>query len=105
MLEKENITPLRTFNSNLRKRFNLSLRKMATNLNISPTFLSAIESSQSPIPEDYIKTISERYELSVEETKELAKAIYETNGYVIISKTSPLWDVVLEYKVDNYDES
>ena len=104
MKEKENLTPLRTFNTQLRKRLDLTLRKMATNLNVSAAFLSAIESGLQPIPEDYIEIISNRYELSREETKSLAKAIYETNGYVIISVRSPIWQDVLDYKVDNYDE-
>lgn len=104
MTEQENATSLRTFNSNLRKRFSISLRKMATNLNISAAFLSAMELGLKPIPEDYIETIGDRYNLTKEEKKELAKAIFETNGYVIINNKSPLWQDVLEYRVDTYDE-
>lgn len=104
MKEKENLTPLRTFNGNLRKRLDITLRKMATNLNVSASFLSAIESGLQPIPEDYIKIISDRYELTNEEIKNLAKAVYETNGYVIIPARSAIWQEVLSYKVDNYDE-
>lgn len=104
MEEKENITSFRTFNSNLRKRFDISLRKMASALNVSPSFLSAVESGLKPIPEEYIDQIASMFVLSEEETKELARTVYETNGFVIINNKSPLWQDVLDFKVDTYEQ-
>ena len=70
--------------SKIRKDSNESLRMMAKRLNISATFLSAMELGKRLIPLDYIAIISNCYELSNEDIKTLEDSIYKTNNKVTI---------------------
>lgn len=102
--ENENSTPFKTFTSNLRNEYELSLRGMAEALEISPGFLCAIENGSKPVPEEYISLIATAFDLNEERRKELARSVYETNGYITISKNNPLWADVLDYKVECYEQ-
>ena len=61
-----------------------SLRQMAQKLNISATFLSAMEVGRKLVPVEYIEKIKEIYNLTNEQEKELENSIYETNNRVQI---------------------
>ena len=77
-------TEFNEFLSKIRKDSNESLRMMAKRLNISATFLSAMELGKRLIPLDYIVIISNCYELSNEDIKTLEDSIYKTNNKVTI---------------------
>ena len=77
-------TEFNEFLSKIRKDSNESLRMMAKRLNISATFLSAMELGKRLIPLDYIAIISNCYELSNEDIKTLEDSIYKTNNKVTI---------------------
>ncbi len=66
----------------IRSRKGDSLRKMAIKLNISSTFLSAMEVGRKNIPIEYVDKIAELYELSNEEIAKLEDSINETNKRV-----------------------
>ena len=77
-------TEFNEFLSKIRKDSNESLRMMAKRLNISATFLSAMELGKRLIPLDYIAIISNCYELSNEDIITLEDSIYKTNNKVTI---------------------
>lgn len=68
----------------IRSKNNESLRKMATRLEISPSFLSAMEVGRKLVPNDYAKKIKDTYNLNDDEYKELYESIIETNKRVDI---------------------
>ena len=61
-----------------------SLRSMAEKLNISATFLSAMEVGRKVVPMDYAKKIRDLYHLTDEQYAELYESIIETNQHVDI---------------------
>lgn len=78
------ISKFGNFIRKVRSKENESLRKMASKLGITPSFLSAMEVGRKTIPLEYISKIGELYNLSDEETIELENSVYETNERVSI---------------------
>lgn len=79
MISKFGIT-LRIF----RARTGESLRTMSSKLDISPTFLSAMEVGRKLVPIEYAKKIQDVYHLSHEDYATLHDSIIETNQKVDI---------------------
>ena len=61
-----------------------SLRTMAKKLEISPSFLSAMEVGRKTIPMDYVNKIKNVYSLNEEMYKELYESVIITNKHVDI---------------------
>lgn len=78
------ISKFGSFVRKIRERENESLRKMATKLDITASFLSAMEVGRKAIPLEYSSKISKIYNLSGEEIIELENSIFETNEKVSI---------------------
>lgn len=78
------ISKFGSFVRKIRERENESLRKMATKLDVTASFLSAMEVGRKTIPLEYSSKISEIYNLSKEDIIELENSIYETNERVLI---------------------
>ncbi len=62
----------------IRMKADLSLRKMATDLGISPAFLSAVENGKKKMPDSWFTLIPETYNLSKEESDEFKDIAYES---------------------------
>lgn len=60
------------------------LKTMAEKLNVTSSFLSAVENGKKKIPADWAEKISTLYSLSDEKTIELQNAVSETNECVEI---------------------
>lgn len=69
----------------IRKERNENLMTMASKLNVSVAFLSALEVGKKQIPLNYAKKIQEIYNLNEYDYKELQEAIMMTNKRVLIS--------------------
>ncbi len=69
----------------IRKERNENLMTMASKLNVSVAFLSALEVGKKQIPLNYAKKIQEIYNLNEYDYKELQEAIMMTNRRVLIS--------------------
>ncbi len=79
-----NITSFGRLLRQLRERKGDSLRDLATKLDISAAFLSAMEIGKKKIPNDYACRIAEIYNLNSEELKELEDSITITNKKVML---------------------
>lgn len=51
------------------------LRDMAVKLGVASSYLSAVETGKRNVPHDWLEKISNLYQLNVEETQDLKKAI------------------------------
>lgn len=71
-------TKLGDFLRNIRLKANISLRKMATDLGISPAFLSAVENGKKKMPDSWFSLIPDTYNLSDNETDEFKDTAYES---------------------------
>ena len=69
----------------IRQKNEESLRTMAKKLNISASFLSAMEVGKKAIPLEYIDRISQLYLLDSKETDILSDSINETNNNLSIN--------------------
>jgi predicted transcriptional regulator len=85
-----------------------SLRSMSEKLNISATFLSAMEVGRKSIPMEYAKKIKEVYNLSEVEYAALHDSIIETNQRVDIeiakmNEAQKEVSMVFARKIENAD--
>lgn len=78
-------TTLGDFLRKIRMQEDISLRKMASDLNISPAFLSAVENGKKKMPESWFTLIPETYNLSEHETEEFKDAAYESYDTVAVN--------------------
>ena len=70
-------TRLGDFLRSIRMKANISLRRMANDLGISPAFLSAVENGKKKLPDAWISLIPETYNLSTDEIEEFKDIAYE----------------------------
>lgn len=68
----------------IRKENNDTLATFANKLNVSVTFVSALENGNKTIPVSYVDRISDIYKLSEEQKIELANAIDKSNEKISI---------------------
>lgn len=66
-------------------RDGILLKNMATDLGVSSSFLSAIESGKKKFPSEWFAKIQEIYSLNDDELKDLKEAVAETNRMVEIN--------------------
>lgn len=71
-------TRLGDFLRSIRMKADISLRKMATDLGISPAFLSAVENGKKKMPDSWFALIPETYHLSESESDEFTDIAYES---------------------------
>ncbi len=57
---------------------NISLRKMANDLGISPAFLSAVENGKKKMPDSWFALVPDTYDLSDSEVNEFKDIAYES---------------------------
>ena len=86
----------------------IRLRDMAKDLDISPAYLSAMETGHKDIPQSLADKISSVYNLSIEQTKELKKSIVLSQQKICITTGQIVWknEIVsmLKEKLDNLSE-
>ena len=63
----------------------ISLRRMASDLGISPAFLSAVENGKKKMPDAWISLIPEIYDLSADEIEEFKDVAYESFDTVAVN--------------------
>ena len=84
------------------------LRDMAKDLDISPAYLSAMETGHKDITQSLADKISSVYNLSIEQTKELKKSIVLSQQKICITTGQIVWknEIVsmLKEKLDNLSE-
>ena len=71
-------TELGYFLRSIRVKADISLRKMSSDLGISPAFLSAVENGKKKIPNSWLTLIPETYHLSDEDAEEFKNIAYES---------------------------
>lgn len=71
-------TKLGDFLRGLRMKDDISLRKMAADLGISPAFLSAVENGKKKMPDAWFALIPEKYNLTDNESDEFKDIAYES---------------------------
>ena len=69
----------------IRMKANISLRRMASDLGISPAFLSAVENGKKKMPDSWLLLIPETYSLSADETEEFRDVAYESFDTVAVN--------------------
>lgn len=79
------ITPLGKFLRKLRIDRGEILKNMADKLNVSPSFLSAVENGKKKMPDSWNSKICIFYHLTPEMREEFTKAIAETENSVTFS--------------------
>lgn len=79
------LTPLGIFLRKLRLDHNEILKDMANKLNVSVSFLSAVENGKKKIPQNWAKEIKNMYNLSNEQIINFENAIIETQEYLEIN--------------------
>jgi transcriptional regulator with XRE-family HTH domain len=84
-IRKNMITKFGKMTRRIRQKNEESLRTMAKKLNISASFLSAMEVGKKAIPLEYIDRISQLYLLDSKETDILSDSINETNNNLSIN--------------------
>ena len=84
------------------------LRDMAKDLDISPAYLSAMETGHKDITQSLADKIISVYNLSIEQTKELKKSIVLSQQKICIATGQIVWknEIVsmLKEKLDNLSE-
>ncbi len=78
-------TPFGKVLRKLRIDFDLFLYQMASKLNISPAYLSSIETGQRNIPDDILKKIADVFQLSQKEEERLRDAASRSQPKVTIN--------------------
>ncbi len=63
----------------------ISLRRMASDLGISPAFLSAVENGKKKMPDSWLSLIPETYSLSADEIEEFKDVAYESFDTVAVN--------------------
>lgn len=81
------ITAFGKFLRNLRMDNGELLKTMAEKLNVTSSFLSAVENGKKKIPTDWVMKISSLYSLSYDKQIELQNAYSETNQCLEIGLT------------------
>ncbi|MBR2294386.1 MAG: helix-turn-helix domain-containing protein [Clostridiales bacterium] len=71
-------TKLGDFLRGLRMKADISLRKMAADLGISPAFLSAVENGKKKMPDSWFALIPKKYNLTDNESDEFKDIAYES---------------------------
>lgn len=71
-------TRLGDFLRSIRMKANISLRKMANDLGISPAFLSAVENGKKKMPDSWFALVPDTYHLSDSEANEFKDIAYES---------------------------
>ncbi len=71
-------TKLGDFFRSIRMKENISLRKMAVDMGVSPAFLSAIENGKKKMPDSWFALIPEKYHLTDDEASEFKDIAYES---------------------------
>ena len=71
-------TRLGDFLRSIRMRNNISLRNMATDLGISPAFLSAVENGKKKMPDSWFELIPNTYDLDESDVEEFKDIAYES---------------------------
>lgn len=71
-------TRLGDFLRSIRMKANISLRKMANDLGISPAFLSAVENGKKKMPDSWFALVPDTYGLSDGEVNEFKDIAYES---------------------------
>lgn len=69
----------------IRMKADISLRKMASDLGISPAFLSAVENGKKKMPDAWLSLIPETYSLSDDEIEEFKDVAYESFDTVAVN--------------------
>ena len=69
----------------IRMKADISLRRMASDLGISPAFLSAVENGKKKMPDAWISLIPEIYDLSADEIEEFKDVAYESFDTVAVN--------------------
>ena len=69
----------------IRMKADISLRRMASDLGISPAFLSAVENGKKKMPDSWISLIPETYSLSADEIEEFKDVAYESFDTVAVN--------------------
>ena len=69
----------------IRMKADISLRKMASDLGISPAFLSAVENGKKKMPDAWLTLIPETYNLSADEIEEFKDVAYESFDTVAVN--------------------
>lgn len=82
------INKLSKFLKILRVSYNESAREMAEKLEISPSYLSSIESGKRPVPENFEEKMIDCYDLAGEELKEFREAVHEMQGYLTFNPSN-----------------
>lgn len=103
------LTKLGIFLRKLRLDHKEILKDMAEKLNVSVSFLSAVENGKKKMPQNWIEIIEDKYNLSSQQRLNLDKAIAETQEFVEINlkklKTSHKeFAISLARKLENIDE-
>lgn len=84
------------------------LRDMAKDLDISPAYLSGMETGHKDIPQSLADKIISVYNLSIEQSKELKKSIVLSSWKICITTGQIAWknEIVsmLKEKLDNLSE-
>ena len=78
-------TTLGDFLRKIRMKEDISLRKMASDLSISPAFLSAVENGKKKMPESWFTLIPDTYHLSYDENEEFKDAAYDSFDIVAVN--------------------
>ena len=69
----------------IRMKADISLRRMASDLGISPAFLSAVENGKKKMPDAWFSLIPEIYNLSADEIEEFKDVAYESFDTVAVN--------------------
>ncbi len=69
----------------IRMKADISLRRMASDLGISPAFLSAVENGKKKMPDSWLSLIPETYGLSTDEIEEFKDVAYESFDTVAVN--------------------
>lgn len=69
----------------IRMKAEISLRKMASDLGVSPAFLSAVENGKKKMPDAWLSLIPETYNLTADEIEEFKDVAYESFDTVAVN--------------------
>lgn len=84
------LTPFGKALRKLRLDLNISLKDMAEKLNVSSSFLSAVETGKKKIPQNFLKKIITSYKLPRKNVWELSDAKYESELTFIVTAKNVL---------------
>ena len=102
------MTKFGIFIRKLRLDRGIRLRDMAKDLDISPAYLSAMETGHKDITQSLADKVSSVYNLSIEQSKELKKSIMLSKQKICITTSQIAWKneliSMLKEKLDNLSE-